>query len=248
MVYDKASPPPPHTLFLYDTSKMYLPTDTKIKIKETSVRITTTDPLKSTANCRNVVLLNRSQKMMDNVKTSVGIMTGLLTPSHYFFKHFHTAVYQKIGLRRYLSVQQISKTLVLTAALSLEATQLIRLLASFYSHNENWSLTSENVLLLQSVFGNTYFCEQLAYSFITNAKSRSKTHISDEYLEERKRIATSEVKSGVKKYSSNSILLMADFVKKVRVIGLNKPVSNSRPNLVAFLINCHGVSINRPYS
>jgi hypothetical protein len=46
---------------------------------------------------------------------------------------------------------------------------------------------------MSSAFGSSYRCEQL-YSLMKNVKSRIRTRLTDEHLEGRMRIATTEIK------------------------------------------------------
>jgi hypothetical protein len=72
----------------------------------------------------------------------------------------------------------------------------------------------KHVLLMSSVFGSSYRCEQL-FSIMKNVRSRTRTRLTDEHLDGCMRIATTEIKRILKDYcrkSSAKYLTMIEFV------------------------------------
>jgi hypothetical protein len=75
-----------------------------------------------------------------------------------------------------------------------------------------------------------------------NVKSKTRTRLTDEHLEGCVRMATTEIKTDIQAEAVSNISLMNNFVKENDRI-IYQPVCNSKLNLVAFLINCHCVTI-----
>jgi hypothetical protein len=62
-------------------------------------------------------------------------------------------------------------------------------------------ISEKKILLVSSLFGNTYRCEQV-FSLIKNVKSWTKTRHTDEHVEERMLIAVRSIKTHIESKST----------------------------------------------